>query len=210
MVDPIKTLLQTWPAAASCRQSRTEQEEISVECCLLHRDCLTLRFDCYILQCWVSPRGANGLSSRPSLSLSSPMRTSMELPLGQQDTDWVRDSKPAENESEEGPSGPAVCLRAGSHVERPNVLIGVSGNGRYLTRPINQSGLKRLEARITREMCVLGWGGGYQASAARQAGPFSCLVVLPPTNPRHPLTPLQLCLSHSATQPQSAAGCKIN
>lgn len=42
--------------------------------------------------------------------------------------------------------GPAVCLRAGSHVERPNGLIGVSGNGRYLTRDISQSWMKRLEA----------------------------------------------------------------
>lgn len=31
--------------------------------------------------------------------------------------------------------------------KRPNVLIGVSGNGRYLTTIINQSGVKRLEAR---------------------------------------------------------------
>lgn len=31
-----------------------------------------------------------------------------------------------------------------------NVLIGVSGNGRYLTRLINQSGVKRLEARIAK------------------------------------------------------------
>lgn len=43
-------------------------------------------------------------------------------------------------------------------MERPNVLIGVSGNGRYLTRPINQSGLKRLEAWIPRD--VEGGGQG--------------------------------------------------
>lgn len=92
-------------------------------------------------------------------------------------------------------------------MERPNVLIGVSGNGRYLTRLINQSGVKRLEAWIAR-------GGDrevqrergliYQASAVCQAEPLSCLVLLPRTDPRHPLTPSQLCLSHSATQPQSA------
>lgn len=58
---------------------------------------------------------------------------------------------PAEMEREDGPGGPAVCVRAGSHVERPNVLIGASGNGRYLTRLINQSGVKRLEARMARE-----------------------------------------------------------
>lgn len=69
----------------------------------------------------------------------------------------MRDSAPGESEREEGPSGPAVCLRAGSRVERPNVLIGVSGNGRYLTRPINQGGLKRLEAWIPRE---IEWGVG--------------------------------------------------
>lgn len=35
-------------------------------------------------------------------------------------------------------------------MERPNVLIGVSGNGRYLTRLINQSGVKRLEAVVAK------------------------------------------------------------
>lgn len=35
-------------------------------------------------------------------------------------------------------------------MERTNVLIAVSGNGRYLTRLINQSGVKRLEAWIAR------------------------------------------------------------
>lgn len=34
--------------------------------------------------------------------------------------------------------------------KRPNVLIGASGNGRYLTRLINQSGVKRLEAWMAR------------------------------------------------------------
>ncbi len=34
---------------------------------------------------------------------------------------------------------------------KPNVLIGVSGNGRYLTRLINQRRVKRLEAWMARE-----------------------------------------------------------
>ena len=118
-------------------------------------------------------------------------------------TDWARDYAPAESEGEDGAGSPAVCLRAGSHVERPNVLIGVSGNGRYLTRLINQSRVKRLEAWMAR--------GRHQAGAVRQTGPFSCLVLPPRTNPRHPPTPSQLRLSHSATQPQSAKwGCDNN
>ena len=84
--------------------------------------------------------------------------------------------------------------------KRPNVLIGASGNGRYLTRLINQSGVKRLEARMARGSAR----GRHQAGAVRQAGPFSCLVLPPRTDPRHPPTPSQLRLSHSATQPQSA------
>lgn len=35
-------------------------------------------------------------------------------------------------------------------MERANVLIGASGDGWYLTRLINQSGLKRLEACTAR------------------------------------------------------------
>ena len=65
-----------------------------------------------------------------------------------------------ERERDDGPSGPAVCLRAGSHKEMPNVLIGVSGDGRYLTRLINQSGVKRLEALDgERETVKCVWGG---------------------------------------------------
>lgn len=54
----------------------------------------------------------------------------------------------------------AVCLRAGSHVEIPNGLIGVSGNGRYLTGVISQSWMKRLEAERERR-----GEGGYYAIA---------------------------------------------
>lgn len=74
------------------------------------------------------------------------MRTHEALPPPR----WVsrtligaRDSPSAEGEREDGPSGPAVCLRAGSHEEMHNVLIGVSGDGRYLTRLINQHGVKK-------------------------------------------------------------------
>jgi len=89
-------------------------------------------------------------------TVSLPVLRNEQLP--QQDADWVRDSEFAEHEREKRPSGPAVCLRAVSHVERPNGLIGVSGNGRYLTRPINKSGLKRLEAWLLKEMHVCGVG----------------------------------------------------
>lgn len=69
----------------------------------------------------------------------------MQLPPGQWDADWARDGAPVESGREDGAGGHAVCLRAASHVERPNGLIGVSGNGRYLTRVISQSWMKRLE-----------------------------------------------------------------
>lgn len=52
-------------------------------------------------------------------------------------------------------------------MERANVLIGASGDGWYLTRLINQSGLKRLEAwtasgtlgDVGRERESEGWAG---------------------------------------------------
>lgn len=69
-----------------------------------------------------------------------------QLPLGQWDADLARNAASVESGREDGPGSPAVGLRVGSHVERPNGLIGVSGNGRYLTRVISQSWMKRLEA----------------------------------------------------------------
>lgn len=74
-----------------------------------------------------------------------------QLPLGQWDTDWTGNTASVEGGWEDGAGSPAVGLRIGSHVESPNGLIGVSGNGRYLTRVISQSWMKRLEAGRARE-----------------------------------------------------------
>lgn len=83
-------------------------------------------------------------------------------------------------------------------MERPNVLIGVSGNGWYLTTLINQNGLKRLEAERDRK------GERDYASAVCQAGPLRLPVLLPHIPSTNPLTPSQQALSHSATEPQGA------
>lgn len=98
-----------------------------------------------------------------------------------------------------------------------NVLIGVSGNGRYLTRLINQSGVKRLEARIAKRERQR--SGDRERERGQDIGPVLCVKQGPSaalssclaSNPRHPLTPSQLCLSHTATQPQGAKrGCSNN
>lgn len=103
-------------------------------------------------------------------------------------------------EREEGLSGPAVCLRAGSRVERPNVLIGVSGNGRYLTRPINQDGLKRLEAWIPREK----WRGlvSIRPVLYFKQGPLAAFSSCLPQSqtPTDTLAAVSVTLSYSTTE----------
>lgn len=91
-----------------------------------------------------------------------------------------------------------------------NVLIGVSGNGRYLTRLINQSGVKRLEARIAkRERQRSGdrerERPRYQAGAVCQAGTLSCLVLLPRVQSK---TPTDTLAAVSVTHGHSTTGCK--
>lgn len=91
-----------------------------------------------------------------------------------------RESAPAKGEREDGPGSPAVCLRAGSHVERANVLIAASGNGCYLTGLINQGRVKRLgawkaEKEQRRQRMEESPGGVCQVGAPLGA-PSSCLT----------------------------------
>lgn len=126
-------------------------------------------------------------------------REDKQLPPGQRDTDWARNATPMESGWEDGPGSPAVCLRAGSHAERPNGLIGVSGNVRCLTRDISPTWMKRLEAERERE--GEGWRNIMLFVKQDPLGALSFCITPPP---RCPLTSSQLLLSQPTTQTQSA------
>lgn len=86
--------------------------------------------------------------------------------------------------------GPAVCFREMSHAEETNVLIGVSGNGRYLTSLIIERGRERESAREGER-------------GMRRVCP-TALLLLQYLLSRHPVLHRQLCRSHSAGRPTHA------
>lgn len=183
-------LLFSTPAVMSWRSTGPQQEQISVEGCLLHKNCLTLLFWLLYSALRLAVGGWQAQFETVFVSVPlkrTPARGSRSRTLIGCETRLLRGSG-----VEEGPSGPAVCLRAAKHVEKPNGLIGVSGNGRYLTSPINQSAIEKATGYLDTNV-------GIGTTHVGGRGGFSSLL-FPPKTPADTLTAVAL---QSATQAQS-------